>query len=238
MTKKPAALQHRKKRSYTGRQPNLSRHASKCRVCSHPNRAAIEFDFLNWRNPLELARSYGVGNLSSIYRHAHATGLFARRRLNLRFALERIVERVGEVPVTASAVIRSVRAITRIDDRGEWIEPPTRLIVSRVDASDTSARAREKIEIQANSRPLFGPALLEEPFPTAAGEVADGQYRAPQVSPVNVVMALEPGLYEAFKTRRQPVPDCVDEAAAPVRESGLIANEVHSRGKASVEKDS
>lgn len=151
---------------------NLGRHAAKCGLCNHPCRAAIEFDFLNWRNPFDLVRSYNLRSLSTIYRHAHATGLLGRRRLNMRFALERIVERVGEVPVTASAVIRSIRAITRINDAGEWIDPPTRVIISREDSSEPqpsrgakSSRHNSRRATRQSPPPaatIFEPALLEE----------------------------------------------------------------------------
>lgn len=159
---------------------NLGRHAAQCRVCNHPSRAAIEFDFLNWRNPFDLVGSYDLRSLSTIYRHAHATGLFGRRRLNLRFALERIVERVGEVPVTASAIIRSVRAITRINDAGEWVDPPSRVIISREDSAEPQCPPHRKSSAGKSSRHnssratqkstppaarIFEPALLEERSP-------------------------------------------------------------------------
>ncbi|HEV2296974.1 MAG TPA: hypothetical protein VGR72_00470 [Candidatus Acidoferrales bacterium] len=115
-----------------------SRHSLKCAICNHPDRAAIEFDFLNWRNPGDLVKSYHFRGLSTVYRHAHATGLLAKRRLNLRFAMERIVERVSEVPVTATSVIRAARAISRINDSGQWVDPPSRVIVTHIHAEDSS----------------------------------------------------------------------------------------------------
>lgn len=176
MATSSAANPHRASHRPTHR-VNLARHAAKCRLCNHPSRAAIEFDFLNWRNPFDLVKSYNLRSLSTIYRHAHATGLLGRRRLNLRFALERIVERVGEVPVTASGVIRCVRAITRINDAGEWVDPPSRVIISREDAAEpqrTSPRKssrrkssphnsrRANRQSQLPGATIFEPALLEE----------------------------------------------------------------------------
>jgi hypothetical protein len=119
------------------------RHALKCRICNHPDRAAIEFDFLNWRNPADLVKAYHFRGLSTIYRHAHATGLFAKRRLNLRFAMERIVERVNEVPVTATAVIRAARAITRINDAGQWVDPPSHLVIHHAPSEAGSCSGRK-----------------------------------------------------------------------------------------------
>ena len=112
-----------------------ARHARICSICCHPDRDAIEEDFIHWHSPSDIAFDYHLPDRSSVYRHAHATGLFARRRRNLRFVLERLLERVDKVKVTAHAVIRAVRAYTRINDAGEWIEPPTRIIVSSVSPS-------------------------------------------------------------------------------------------------------
>jgi len=57
-----------------------------------------------------------------IYRHAHALGLFEKRRRNIRAALEHIIEKGGEVDVTASAVVAAVQAYAKINSAGEWID--------------------------------------------------------------------------------------------------------------------
>jgi hypothetical protein len=62
--------------------------------------------------------------------NAHATGLFERRRMNLRFAAETLVEESTCVTPSADAVLRAIRMCTRINDRGEWHEPPSHVIVS------------------------------------------------------------------------------------------------------------
>jgi hypothetical protein len=56
------------------------------------------------------------------YRHAHALGLFPKRQRNVRAALERIIEKAGEVDVTASAVVAAVQAYSKINAAGEWID--------------------------------------------------------------------------------------------------------------------
>lgn len=63
-----------------------------------------------------------MADRSSVYRHAHALGLFAKRQRNVRAALERIIERAGEVDVTASAVVAAVQAYTKINAAGQWID--------------------------------------------------------------------------------------------------------------------
>ena len=211
---------------------NLGRHAAKCRVCNHPDRLAIEFDFLNWRNPFEIAKSYRLGSLSTIYRHAHATGLFDRRRLNLRFALERIVERVGEVPVTASAVIRAVRAITRMNDAGEWIEPPPHVVISRGAPSASRTVLRDgppQPPRPAAPAPVFDPPLLEEPSPSSASAAEGPEANAEKAAPPKrtiVELVLSPELAAAREKQRQAQARQVAQSS-----KNLIANGMHSPEK-------
>jgi hypothetical protein len=111
------------------KRPAVARHTRKCNVCRHPERDAIEHGFLCWQSPDALAKEYGIADHSSIYRHVHATGIFARRRANLRMALEPLIERAQSVPVTANAFVNAVRLYASINDDGQLIKPPTRHIV-------------------------------------------------------------------------------------------------------------
>ena len=69
-----------------------------------------------------IAQEYGLADRASIYRHAHALGLFLKRQRNVRVALERIIERAGEVDVTAAAVVAEVQAYSKINATGQWID--------------------------------------------------------------------------------------------------------------------
>jgi hypothetical protein len=101
---------------------SLGRHQRNCSVCSHCEREEIEADFIAWRSPAAIAGEYGLADRASIYRHAHALGLFPKRQRNIRAALERIIERAGEVDVTASAVVAAVQAYSKINAAGQWID--------------------------------------------------------------------------------------------------------------------
>jgi hypothetical protein len=101
---------------------NLGRHKRNCSVCSHSQRAEIESDFVGWRSPSVLALEYGLTDRSTIYRHAHALGLYAKRQRNVRAALERIIERAGEVEVTSGAVVAAVQAYSKINAAGQWVD--------------------------------------------------------------------------------------------------------------------
>ncbi|HTA24730.1 MAG TPA: hypothetical protein VK763_14455 [Terriglobales bacterium] len=100
---------------------NKGRHESQCTICSHPQREEIEQAFVNWLSPSKIATQYSVSR-DSVYRHAHALGLNHRRRRNVRVALERIIEKAGDVKVNAAAVVTAVSAYARINSRGEWVE--------------------------------------------------------------------------------------------------------------------
>jgi|SRR5215469_14772653 len=101
---------------------NLGRHAAECKVCAHAHRQEIEREFINWQSPASIAKHYELRNRSTVYRHAHAAGLFPKRERNVRAALEKIIERAGEVDVTASAVVAAVQAYSKINAAGQWVD--------------------------------------------------------------------------------------------------------------------
>ena len=110
-----------KKRGVQGKPISKGRHEYQCTICSHPNRQEIELTFVNWGNTTKLATEYSVSR-DAIYRHAHALGLMDKRRRNVRAALEKIIEKAGEVEVNAAAVVSAVSALARINSQGQWIE--------------------------------------------------------------------------------------------------------------------
>ena len=101
---------------------SLGRHQRACSICCHEQREEIESAFIAWRSPAAITEDYGLADRASVYRHAHALGLFGKRQRNIRAALERIIERAGEVDVTASAVVAAVQAYSKINAAGQWID--------------------------------------------------------------------------------------------------------------------
>ena len=97
------------------------RHQQQCRICSHPKRDEIEQAFIAWTSPAEIAKKHSVSR-DGVYRHAHVFGLIDKRRRNVRAALERIIERAGEVDVTAAAVVAAIQAYSKINATGQWVE--------------------------------------------------------------------------------------------------------------------
>ncbi len=80
----------------------LQRHERKCVICHHPERETIEEFFVRWQQPHRMAQEYDLP-VRSLYRHAHATGLFAARRRNLRSVLEYILEDASVTQVTGDS---------------------------------------------------------------------------------------------------------------------------------------
>ncbi len=105
--------------------PDFARHARRCSVCSHPDRDAIEGDFIRWRSPELIARDYKIPDRASIYRHVHSTGLFAWRKRELGRVLEGILESSEHLSLeSADVIIRAARIYSHLDEHGNWFEPP------------------------------------------------------------------------------------------------------------------
>jgi hypothetical protein len=161
--RKPSRAQHRPQGA--GHVPDFKRHRRKCIICHHPQREAIEELFVEWHSPRTISDLFDIDDWFTIYRHAHATGLFLRRRRNLRSALERVIEYAGHSSTTINGIgiVRAVRAYACLTDTGEWIEPATRVIVSRAEPiTEPAARvapARRQIEAAVISHEETLPAL-------------------------------------------------------------------------------
>jgi hypothetical protein len=128
-----AAAKTKSSKSSLSDNPDLDRHSRKCLVCNHPDREAIEDLFVGWHSPQSIYRDFGPrGKLdwSSIYRHAHATGLYARRRENLRAVLDLLLEKAGQVEPTAQGIVAVVRAYSCLTDTHQWVEPERRVHVT------------------------------------------------------------------------------------------------------------
>jgi hypothetical protein len=106
------------------RVPDLERHSRKCLVCSHPDRDAIEGEFIRWRSPHKIARDYNLTDRASIYRHAHATNLFEERRRHIGRVLESFLETIDDnPPADFDPVTRAVRVYAHLNANGAWFEP-------------------------------------------------------------------------------------------------------------------
>lgn len=134
----PQCLVHKPAPSRPKR-PNLTYHRIKCNICSHPDRALIDEAFLRWESPDALVRKFGIAHRSSIYRHAHATGLYAKRRRALSSSLEFIIEHAGHVVPTASEFFRAVKEYGQLGDQGQRVVPSKPRIIQLASVSGPAA---------------------------------------------------------------------------------------------------
>jgi hypothetical protein len=108
--------------------PDFSRHSRRCSICSHPDRDAIEGEFIRWRSPQKIAKDYDLPDRTAIYRHAHASGLFQARRSHIGRVLESFLETIDDSPPSDfDPVTRAVRVYAHLDHQGNWLEAPRTL---------------------------------------------------------------------------------------------------------------
>lgn len=141
--------------------PEPSHHSRKCTICNHPQREAIEDDFVNWINLAGISIDFKVPELS-IRRHARATGLYDRRRAKYHAALDLIIEDASRVLSTGDTIIRAIRAASCIDDSGRWVEPPKRVIFT---TEHTYGPALPPSPLVPNLVPVKENPILELPTP-------------------------------------------------------------------------
>jgi hypothetical protein len=111
---------------------SFDRHRRKCLVCNHPQREAIEELFINWHSPRALVGEFGIHprlDWPSVYRHARATGLYAKRRNNLRAVFDLVLEQASGIAPTAQGLVAVVRGYSCLTDTNQWIEPEKRVHV-------------------------------------------------------------------------------------------------------------
>jgi hypothetical protein len=129
-----------------GERNQNQRHRRKCAICHHPHREAIDDDFLRWRSPVQIVNEYQLAHHSAIYRHAHATGLVARRKASVLTVLEQILERAQSAKVTASSIVNAACLYAKMT--GQWKEPERKYIIERRSSEDAGPEndgARESL---------------------------------------------------------------------------------------------
>jgi hypothetical protein len=134
--------------------PDPAHHGRRCGVCNHPNREAIEGDFLNWRSPEMIAREFNIRDRAFIYRHAGAFNLYAQRKRQLGRVLENIIECSDLCTFDhCDMIIRAARVYAHLDDEGKWHEPPRThyIFTSRISALPQSSESSSPPQRQGSS---------------------------------------------------------------------------------------
>ena len=100
---------------------NLGRHKAQCSICLHPECKEIERRWIDWEHMSQIKYEYQVSH-DAMYRHAHAVGLFEKRKKNIMRALERIIEKVMTTQPSASAVVAAINAYVKLNGLGQGAE--------------------------------------------------------------------------------------------------------------------
>jgi len=125
---------------------NLGRHAAQCSICNHPYRQDIEERWLEWRSADKIAVDYRVSR-DSVYRHAHATGLYDKRRQNLITAAERIVERWEFTFYNGSTILGAIKLLWQMLGVGRRVEagqePDAKTLFRQMSKGEGEAHAQD-----------------------------------------------------------------------------------------------
>jgi len=151
------------------------RHERVCTICNHEDRAEIEREFINWIHPETTARYYKI-EWRSIYRHAHAKGLFPVRQHNLKFALGHMVELASQVAPTMDGILRAIRAFSSLDRNGRWQEIPTHVVVSsgsQLAKSQMLADSVKSLTLRTGLDPQSLPELSSTQPDSAPGDASE-----------------------------------------------------------------
>lgn len=120
--------------------PGFERHSRKCQICRSPYVDDIEQLYLQWERVDLICRYFQLADADAVYRHARAAGLDVLRRQNSRWVVEQFIEQWRTVKITSSTVIRSIRALSCLDEKGRWTDlPKTHILVRGTDAPPDSA---------------------------------------------------------------------------------------------------
>ena len=177
----------------------LERHSRRCIICHHPDREAIEEEFVHWRAPWKLSQDYKLNDYRTVYRHARAAGLLLQRRERLHSALDAFVESVDDVTFTGDTILRAMRAYSCIDSHGRWTEIPTQVQFS------TSSDAH--------------PPQPPSPSPRSGSTGSDILDVAPKYSN-------QPSRSDATTCASPPAQACKEEDEENVREERVTASDV------------
>lgn len=143
------------------------RHEQHCTICKHPDRESIEREFIAWRSPVGIAKVYNLSDRSTVYRHAHAFGLFAKRQRNIRAALEKLIERVDEViEMTGPTIVSAIVAYSKINSDGRFVDRSERVDLNQL----FEKMSKDELELYARDGTL--PAW----FTQTVGQPATAEY--------------------------------------------------------------
>ena len=194
--------------------PDPRRHSRQCEICHHPQREAIDDEFLHWQPPDYIVEHYKLPSRSALYRHAHATGIYDDRRFNTRHALDNIIEESARCTPNGHVIIAAIRAYSRLNDEGRWVDPPKHVMVTHRSVLPPPPAPPQPELLPAGDSPGAPAALPATPEASAETPAAAP---APAAAPVAApVPAAAPAAAPPSAVAKPP------QSAAPQRIYGFI----------------
>lgn len=151
---RPAAADEPQPADSAQHEPQSDRHSRKCAICHHPERESIDLAYAHWASPRDIVWEYKLPSRLALYRHALATGLSEARRGKAIYALEKIIEQAGDTEPSADAVIRAIRACSRLNEHGRWTDPPRRVILDHHSAAAALPAPRRQLPAAATPQTI------------------------------------------------------------------------------------
>ena len=149
--------------------PGFDRHSRKCQICRSPYVDLIEQVYLQWERVDNICRYFQLADTDTLYRHARAAGLDVLRRQNSRWVVEQFIEQWRDVKISSATVIRSIRALSCLDEKGHWSDlPKTHIFVRGNDVPSDAATSSTGDPIVATvtsstNLPEMGPSVVLMP---------------------------------------------------------------------------
>jgi len=140
-----------------------TRHESRCGICSHPHRRAIENAFLRRTSTVsDISRRYGVGH-DGIYRHARATGLLDKWKASRRNGNESdsVAEENRGITVGKTLFHAEVEATSYARAMIELLQiPADDQVLTAIEGAIQAKAQAENLDLDVAANSLFNEAAL------------------------------------------------------------------------------
>lgn len=155
--------------------PGFERHSRKCQICRSPYVDLIEQVYLQWERVDSIRGYFQLADADTVYRHARAAGLDVLRRQNSRWVIEQFIEQWRSVKISSSTVIRSIRALSCLDDKGHWTDLPKTHIFRRGNDPATSRTGKPIAATTASDTGIPEPGSDDLSFSSERSELHLGR---------------------------------------------------------------
>ncbi len=102
----------------------------------------IELRFIEWGRPTLIAREYAIRDRGTIYRHAHAAGLFAIRLRNFMCLYENTIEQAQQTKISSHTIMVATQGLERAMSKLPGFQPERKTTVTRLPSPQALSGSR------------------------------------------------------------------------------------------------